>query len=378
MTLTKEEAKGLKHSEWIDKTIKYYWYLIIVAIAAEIFAMMVTLIVEPQAFWSDIRHVLIYPTAAQVTVLAVISWVYKKQYTENEYLLMVVGTILAFILVASNNGLAGAPLILLLPMMISILFFNRNVVTFSYVTNVLAYLLAVAIFPDLGEYLRIYEFIAYIYIFSAGFIILLAVQERTDEVIEILRKKVDQEQELLVRNTIMERLSKVDAPTGLYNHKTFQEYLSFLFDQSRDGDYQFQLAMLDIDDFKQVNDTYGHAVGDKILERIARVIETHVDRNDIASRYGGEEFAILFTGSSFDDAKAVMEDIRMSTEALQHTEMARDHVTISCGLVTYDGEDVAAELFERADRLLYQAKRKGKNRVETEFLQLDLKKQSEG
>ncbi|AOM81929.1 GGDEF domain-containing protein [Salisediminibacterium beveridgei] len=378
MTLTKEEATGLKHREWIDKTIKYYWYLIIVAVAAEIFAMMVTLIVEPQAFWSDIRQVLVYPTVAQVTVLIVISWVYKKQYTENEYLLMVVGTILAFILVASNNGLAGAPLILLLPMMISILFFNRNVVIFSYVTNVLAYLLAVAIFPDLGEYLRIYEFIAYVYIFSAGFIILLAVQERTDEVIEILRQKIDQEQELMVRNTIMERLSKLDAPTGLYNHKTFQEYFSFLFDQSRGGDYHFQLAMLDIDDFKQVNDTYGHAVGDKILERIARVIDTHVDANDIASRYGGEEFAILFTGSSFDDAKAVMENIRESTKALQHTEMGGVNVTISCGLVAYEGEREATELFDRADRLLYQAKENGKNRVETDYLPHEQKKHSEG
>lgn len=367
MTLTKAEATGLKHSEWIDKTIKYFWYLIIIAVVAEIFTMMVTLIIDPDAFWNDIWRVLIYPTLAQVSLLVIVSWVYKKNYTESEYILMVVGTLLAFILVASNNNLAGAPLILLLPMMISILFFNRNVVIFSYVINVTAYLFAVAMFPDLGQFIRIYEFVAYIYIFSAGFIILLAVQERTDDVIEILREKMDQEQELLVRNTVMERLSKLDAPTGLYNHKTFQEYLNFLFNQSQEGDYQFQLAMLDIDDFKQVNDEYGHAVGDKILERMARVIEEHVDRDDIAARYGGEEFAVLFTDGSLSNAKTVMEKIRLGIETVNHSEMDGKHVTISCGLVAYDGENTAPELFDRADRLLYQAKKNGKNRIETEL-----------
>ncbi|ADH98578.1 GGDEF domain-containing protein [Salisediminibacterium selenitireducens] len=367
MSLTKAEAMGLKHSEWIDKTLRYYWYLIFIAIVAEIFALTVTLIMSPSEFWDDVLPVLVYPTVAQVILLLITTVIYKKKITENEYILMVVGSLLAFILIAANTSLAGAPLILLLPMMISILFFNKNVVIFSYLVNVIAYLVTIALFPDLGEYLRIYEFIAYIYIFSAGFIILLAVQERSDEVIELLRKKVDQEQELMVRNTIMERLSKVDAPTGLYNHKTFQEYLAYLFEQSSTSSYRFQLAMLDIDNFKQVNDTYGHAVGDKILERIAGIIQANVDANDIASRYGGEEFGVLFTDCSFETALHVVETIRLEIERLPHEEMGGRNVTVSIGLVEYTDEEQAPVLFEKADTLLYLAKKNGKNRIETEI-----------
>lgn len=162
----------------------------------------------------------------------------------------------------------------------------------------------------------------------------------------------------------MEHLSKTDAQTGLYNHKTFHDHLENLIIQHKQGKLDsLQLAILDIDNFKQINDSYGHAVGDLIIERAAKMIVAHTTADDFVVRYGGEEFAIVFTNKTMKQAYTVAESIRKDFMKMRHTEIERKPVTISIGLTALHGRMNKAELFDEADKLLYEAKRRGKNQT---------------
>ena len=122
--------------------------------------------------------------------------------------------------------------------------------------------------------------------------------------------------------------------------------------------------MIDIDFFKKVNDTYGHASGDKVLRTVASVIKAQLRESDIPARYGGEEFAVLLPYTHIDEAKIVGERLR---KAVEETTVSLDNlninVTISMGLAEFRQDESGEELFAQADKALYKAKESGRNRV---------------
>ncbi len=157
-----------------------------------------------------------------------------------------------------------------------------------------------------------------------------------------------------------------DGLTGLYNHRYFYEILSNFIEQHIRYKKPLSVAMLDIDDFKKVNDVYGHLVGDKVLEGIAQIITNNIRSSDIAARYGGEEFAIILPETKAEDAYKVCERIRQ--KIMESEFVLRDtkcKVTVSIGVVGLMEEEIidVATLVDRADSALYIAKRSGKNRV---------------
>ena len=105
----------------------------------------------------------------------------------------------------------------------------------------------------------------------------------------------------------MDKLTKTDALTDLYNHMTFHEYFEKLIEQHEQNGLPLQLAIFDIDNFKLVNDMFGHRAGDAVLQRVSELIRSKVSTNDFVARYGGEEFAILFTD------KLKMEALKLSS-----------------------------------------------------------------
>ena len=176
-----------------------------------------------------------------------------------------------------------------------------------------------------------------------------------------------QQQALQAANAELERLSQTDGLTGLANRRHFDQAL-----EREHGRYQrtgapLSLLMLDVDDFKQVNDHYGHTMGDDYLCAVARVLECSVARaTDLAARYGGEEFACLLPNMDHDSACALAERIRASVAELDLPNAAADipYLTVSIGLATLQGgEHDAQALVARADAQLYIAKQAGRNRV---------------
>lgn len=175
-----------------------------------------------------------------------------------------------------------------------------------------------------------------------------------------LEKVTVDKQELLIRSAIMENMSKVDALTDMYNHRTFQEYFDTIVGQVSRNNSTLQLAILDIDNFKRINDTFGHSTGDVVLKRLAKKIKTMVTAEDITARYGGEEFAVILTNKTMDESLIILELIRREIEKENHVELNRN-VTVSIGMHEYSKGELKEEVFNKADQALYEAKNSGKN-----------------
>jgi len=170
--------------------------------------------------------------------------------------------------------------------------------------------------------------------------------------------------ELKDLNEKLEELSITDGLTGLFNHRHFWNLLNT--ELTRVNLYKGHLALIlvDLDDFKRINDQFGHAVGDLLLQSLARVLKETVRDTDIAARYGGEEFAVLLPDTDEAGVQNVAEKIRANVEALRFNIPETDitiGVTVSVGVSVFQGN--RREFFNAADKALYLSKREGKNRV---------------
>jgi diguanylate cyclase (GGDEF)-like protein len=165
----------------------------------------------------------------------------------------------------------------------------------------------------------------------------------------------------------METMATTDGLTGLTNHRTFQQRFADLLERAQRHNGKVALLLCDIDHFKNVNDGYGHPVGDEVLRRVARVLQEVPRKIDIPARYGGEEFAVLLDNVDVAQAKVVADRIRIEiSKVVVETDKGPLSVTESVGVAAFpdDGRD-RTTLIERADLALYHAKHTGRNRVVT-------------
>lgn len=155
-----------------------------------------------------------------------------------------------------------------------------------------------------------------------------------------------------------------DGLTGLYNHSAIKEELSaeVLIASRNKTDMAF--AMIDLDDFKHVNDSYGHPVGDQVLRTLSRLLRQRLRRSDVVGRYGGEEFVVIFPGTSVESACKVLDEVRSAFAVLkQYSDQGPFSVSFSAGIADLSMTAVVDDLIEAADAALYQAKNSGKNRI---------------
>lgn len=168
------------------------------------------------------------------------------------------------------------------------------------------------------------------------------------------------------RSRILRSLMVRDSLTGLLNHTATKEQLDIALARARRSDAQLTFAMIDIDRFKSVNDTYGHAVGDRVIKSLSRLLQQRLRKTDIVGRYGGEEFAAVLVDTDEAAALKVLEEVRLQFSQIRHISEAEPFVvTLSCGVATAPPWLNATELVDAADKALYDAKRGGRNRVIT-------------
>lgn len=155
-----------------------------------------------------------------------------------------------------------------------------------------------------------------------------------------------------------------DSMTGLYNHSTIKEYLSIHAERASRNDEDICFAMIDIDHFKSVNDSYGHPVGDQVLITLARLLKQRLRKTDIIGRYGGEEFAIILPGCSIKEVFPILEQLRKSFASICFTVGPKTFSsTFSCGVASLSSYPETDALCSAADGALYTAKHCGRNRV---------------
>ncbi len=161
-------------------------------------------------------------------------------------------------------------------------------------------------------------------------------------------------------NRTLTELSTLDGLTQINNHRAVVEALKALITAPACEKDPLSIAMLDIDDFKRVNDTKGHVYGDKVLADVAAILKQRVRDTDTVGRYGGEEFMIVFPGADVEKAFAIADRIRQAIAA--HAQADGLRVTVSGGVHQYQGDSLA-EFIAQADAKLYRAKRNGKDQI---------------
>ncbi|MCB1984623.1 MAG: diguanylate cyclase [Burkholderiales bacterium] len=166
------------------------------------------------------------------------------------------------------------------------------------------------------------------------------------------------------RARLLRGLMVRDGLTGLFNHTAIKEQLGREIVRSNRLKTPLSFAMVDVDFFKKVNDTYGHAAGDRVLKSLARLLKQRLRGTDIVGRYGGEEFAVIMTDTNAPEASKVIDEIRKVFSRLLHMSDNKEFkVTFSCGIADIKHFPDVKSVSEAADKALYQAKKKGRNQV---------------
>ena len=174
------------------------------------------------------------------------------------------------------------------------------------------------------------------------------------------------ELEVMKTTNMLSEQGSRDSLTQLLNHEAFYEVLDEQMQQFEGTKEKFSIIVADIDNFKKVNDTYGHAFGDEVIRQVSEVLRKVCDRRDVCARYGGEEFSVILPGRNLRDAAEHAERIRQRFENTDFTTEGGEtlHFTLSLGVAEHNQKyQTASAFFERADKALYEAKRTGKNRV---------------
>lgn len=159
-------------------------------------------------------------------------------------------------------------------------------------------------------------------------------------------------------------LSRTDSLTGLLNHGSWKDLLQLSFQQCQKNHATATLALIDIDHFKRINDTYGHIVGDTVLRQLSKELKDNLRAEDLAGRYGGDEFCVILPNRTLAQTREIMERVRHVISHYQHADEPELHVSLSIGLASCRPELLDASMWlNEADKALYIAKNTGRNKI---------------
>lgn|GEM_PF-248842 len=355
-TRMKVEWLRSKHSRWNRLMLNGCWIALVLSFAVEWAWMSESGL--PHTDYA-IRCIGV-PTAAQLMIVIGSEWFRACANQRMQDYGIIVSLTLSGAIYAFISEIHSFSLLLLIPILASAYYCKPIKLAFAAVMSLAAMqLLYWSSAYDIGRYE------------AAGMtVIMLLVSYLALEITKLgraaLMKAYEAERmnkELIAKTVLMEKLVKTDALTKLYNHITFHEYLEHLVIHHESSGMPLHLALLDIDNFKQINDLYGHRAGDSILRRVSELIRTEVRREDIAARYGGEEFAILLPDTSLSQTYELMERIRVKVASETYDLLDGKKVTLSIGIARYHAWEGKEAFFTRTDAALYMAKNSGKNRI---------------
>jgi len=193
-------------------------------------------------------------------------------------------------------------------------------------------------------------------------------EEQDRQQMDVLSKQVSR---LNVELKKFKTKAMTDGLTKAYNREAFDSYIRKLVDRNTIKQSSFSLLMLDIDDFKKINDGYGHQIGDRVLVALVKKCTEFIRDEDFLARYGGEEFVIVLPGASLRNALKKAQRLRKTIERTHYTTDKEKgdkglSITVSIGASSFRKNDSVSTVIDRSDQALYQAKRTGKNRVASE------------
>ena len=183
---------------------------------------------------------------------------------------------------------------------------------------------------------------------------------RLEKIISVSDKQAKQLFEL---SSKLDKLSSTDSLTGIFNRRYLFEISKKIIAVSKREDKDISLAIIDIDNFKKINDTFGHYIGDQVIISFVNTIRNSIRKNDIFARLGGDEFIVLFQDTSLENALIICEKVKL---AIAKEEIDKETMyTISIGVSQLDlsSEDIMNEALKKADNALYKSKKYGRNQI---------------
>ncbi len=352
---------GLDTRKLNRKILSVYWIVIGLAILIKLINSNFSELPFTEYF---IDFVLI-PSGIGVLVVLLTEWCVRKLSRNIDLIVILAGLVLALNFIYSRPDIIILRSALFLPILVSGAYFKRNTIILTSVATIVSYSFLTMVQPILRTGVTVTDHFTMIAMLSIAAIAVIGIMERGLELAGHYRQSIENQQELLVKNTLMEKLTKTDSLTGMYNQISFHQFLDELIAHHAQYHFSIQMAIFDLDNFKQVNDTYGHRAGDEVLKQISELIKSEITPDDFAARYGGEEFIVLFVGKPMKKTGRLVEDIRKKIESISFRVLEGKSVTVSVGLQEYEAHTGKDAFFEKADSLLYDAKRNGKNQVIT-------------
>ncbi|PKM53584.1 MAG: hypothetical protein CVV00_11760 [Firmicutes bacterium HGW-Firmicutes-5] len=350
------------HSDknWYTHIIVYLWIAIGVSSSVTLINLFFSRL-DTQTFLIE-RFLL--PFILEILILFILKYLIRSNAEATPYYTVIGAQAIVTILFMVHYPVFYVLLpLFLIPVMISVFFLNLKLIDFAFCLTLTVFIGMKLFFPPL-LIMTVIEFTSFSAILVSSYFLSRELTKRFSVVYTDMVISVEKEKELLYRNIYMEKLTKMDLATNLYNHKTFHEYLDELVSQCRKQPFNLSLGLMDLDLFKGINDRQGHGNGDMVISTAASIILDNLEANDFAARYGGEEFAVIFTEKSPEACLEILEKIRLDLETAVFDSMPDEVVTMSIGFTPFTPEMSKTDLFEAADISLYTAKENGRNQIQ--------------
>lgn len=347
------------NKNWYSHIIVYLWLAIGLSSVVTLINLNFSRL-DPQTFLLE-RFLL--PLLLETIIILILKRLIRTPNDASPYYI-VLGTlaIVAILMVVHYPVIFILLPLFLMPVLISIFFIDQRLIHFTFALTLAVFIGMKFLFPPLTD-LTVTEFTTFSAILTSTYLLARELTKRFSGVYSDMVLSVEKEKELLYRNIYMEKLTKMDLATNLYNHKTFHEYLEELVAQYQSQPFDLSLGLMDLDLFKGINDRQGHGNGDVVISTAAAIILDNLEANDFAARYGGEEFAVIFTEKSPDACLEILEKIRCDLETAVFETMPDEVVTMSIGFTPLTPMMSKTDLFEAADASLYAAKENGRNQI---------------
>ncbi|MBW4085648.1 diguanylate cyclase [Paenibacillus sp. S150] len=347
---------------WNRVILNAFWLVLLVYLASQIVIYLSMGRQHPELSAGSFDNVLV-PDLMILGLLLVLEAIHKWRPLLSEVSIFTSSHLIAILMTLNlSSEFHVRPFLMLFPLLISIFYLRSG---YLKATSILCLVYMVLLFVDASAnnyILRIQHMITAL-IFTGSALAGFGIIARGRDLMQALENSLKSEQDLRIQNIVMDRLSKIDPLTDLYNHKTFHEYLGWLIEHQQSNPFPLQLAVLDIDNFKKVNDQYGHRIGDIVLRQVAAVVLDRIGSDDFAARYGGEEFVVILTAKPLEDSRGIMTQILTGIADMAIAEMDGNSVTVSIGMHEYTGLESKSSIFQQADDALYEAKKTGKNKI---------------
>lgn len=302
-------------------------------------------------------HYIIYPTIGLLSLTVIVDLLIQSSrlpLIAKEYMSLLLFFLFSFYLCLTHRIAAVLLGSFSLTIFASCIFANIRITRWSFFMSSLALLLTggkIYSEGNLDKDMIMELFVAFCILLCSYFLAKALIRSGHDNLMALMQYQNQQKS--------MEEQLKLDPFTGLYNKKTFDEWLPQLMEGCRKSNICLSLAIIDVDKFKHVNDVYGHTEGDRVLLHLAHILNSNSNDNILAFRIGGDEFAIIFKGYCVKEAYKICEGLRSIMDISLVNDINKLQVTFSCGLACMNLNHTSPmELLKAADSALYTAKKK--------------------